>query len=66
VIDAEGSGNICRSPLGEAVLQHAAKQRGLDIFVDSAGTAGYHVGEDPDDRYEICLRKRENLFTDAL
>lgn len=43
-------GNICRSPIGEAVLKHAAKERGLDITVDSAGTAGYHVGEDPDPR----------------
>jgi low molecular weight phosphotyrosine protein phosphatase len=52
--------------LGEAVLQHVAKQRGLDIFVDSAGTAGYHVGEEPDERYEIGLCRREPLFTDAL
>ncbi|KAF9643467.1 phosphotyrosine protein phosphatases I, partial [Thelephora ganbajun] len=48
-------GNICRSPLGEAVLQHVAKQRGLEIFVDSAGTAGCHVGEEPDSRTaDIC------------
>jgi hypothetical protein len=44
------AGNICRSPLGEAVMRHVAKERGLDILVDSAGTAGYHVGEDPDER----------------
>ena len=43
-------GNICRSPMGEAVLKHVAKERGNDIVVDSAGTAAYHVGEDPDDR----------------
>ncbi|KAJ6574963.1 phosphotyrosine protein phosphatase [Mycena capillaripes] len=42
-------GNICRSPMGEAVLAAAAKKRGLNIVVDSCGTAGYHVGEDPDD-----------------
>ncbi|KAJ7076565.1 phosphotyrosine protein phosphatase [Mycena belliarum] len=42
-------GNICRSPMGEAVLSAAAKKRGLNITVDSCGTAGYHVGEDPDD-----------------
>ncbi|KAJ7487443.1 phosphotyrosine protein phosphatase I superfamily [Mycena galericulata] len=42
-------GNICRSPMGEAVLSAAAKKRGLNIVVDSCGTAGYHVGEDPDD-----------------
>ncbi len=43
-------GNICRSPMGEAVLQHVAKQRGIDMEVDSAGTAAYHIGEDPDER----------------
>jgi low molecular weight phosphotyrosine protein phosphatase len=43
-------GNICRSPMGEAVLRDVAKKRGLDITVDSCGTAGYHEGEDPDDR----------------
>lgn len=41
--------------MGEAVLQHVAKQRGLNISVDSAGTAGYHIGEDPDPRYESRL-----------
>lgn len=43
-------GNICRSPLGEAVLKHVAKERGLTITVDSAGTSSYHIGENPDDR----------------
>jgi len=43
-------GNICRSPMGEAVLRHTAKQRGVDIVVDSAGTGAWHIGEDPDDR----------------
>lgn len=44
------SGNICRSPMGEAVLRDVAKKRGISIVVDSCGTAAYHVGEDPDDR----------------
>lgn len=43
-------GNICRSPMGEAVLKHVAQERGIDLAVDSAGTASYHSGEDPDDR----------------
>lgn len=43
-------GNICRSPMGEAVLRHIAKERNIDLIVDSAGTAGYHVGEEPDER----------------
>ncbi|KXN83888.1 Low molecular weight phosphotyrosine protein phosphatase [Leucoagaricus sp. SymC.cos] len=36
--------------MGEAVLADIAKKRGLNVKVDSAGTAGYHVGEEPDDR----------------
>ena len=40
-------GNICRSPLAEGVLQHKARQAGLDWTVDSAGTNGYHLGEAP-------------------
>ncbi|KAI0695122.1 phosphotyrosine protein phosphatase [Cytidiella melzeri] len=50
-------GNICRSPMGEAVLSHVAKQRGIDLTVDSAGTAGYHVGEEPDERTVSTCRK---------
>ncbi|KAI0051647.1 phosphotyrosine protein phosphatase [Auriscalpium vulgare] len=50
-------GNICRSPIGEAVLQHVASERGVDIAVDSAGTAGYHVGEEPDDRAIATCKK---------
>ena len=37
--------------MGEAVLKDIAKKRGLDIVVDSCGTASYHVGESPDERY---------------
>ncbi|UXX80038.1 low molecular weight phosphotyrosine protein phosphatase [Reichenbachiella carrageenanivorans] len=41
-------GNICRSPLGEAIFNH--KVKGLSMEADSAGTAAYHVGENPDHR----------------
>jgi protein-tyrosine phosphatase len=46
------SGNICRSPLGEAVFRHLAEERGVaDRFaVDSAGTHGWHEGEPADPR----------------
>jgi len=40
-------GNICRSPIAEGILQHKAKQNGLDWTVHSAGTNGYHIGEAP-------------------
>ncbi|KAI0036635.1 phosphotyrosine protein phosphatase [Vararia minispora EC-137] len=50
-------GNICRSPIGEAVLRHVAAERGLEIEVDSAGTGDYHVGEWPDDRAAAVCKK---------
>ncbi|KZT05988.1 phosphotyrosine protein phosphatases I [Laetiporus sulphureus 93-53] len=50
-------GNICRSPMGEAVLRHVAKERGIELTVDSAGTSRYHIGEDPDDRTISTCRK---------
>ena len=41
-------GNICRSPLAEGILK--SKVDTTRIKVDSAGTAGYHVGNPPDPR----------------
>lgn len=45
-------GNICRSPLGESSFRQLVKNKGLSEFfeVDSAGTAGYHIGKKPDHR----------------
>ncbi len=40
-------GNICRSPLAEGILQQKINKLHLNWTVDSAGTAGYHVGEAP-------------------
>ena len=47
-------GNICRSPLAEGIL---ASKVSDTIFVDSAGTAGYHVGNLPDKRSIEVARK---------
>jgi protein-tyrosine phosphatase len=46
------TGNICRSPLAEAIFRHQAEQAGraADFEVDSAGTHGYHTGEQADAR----------------
>lgn len=40
-------GNICRSPMAEAVFAKMVKEAGLEsmIAVDSAGTSGWHEGE---------------------
>ncbi len=43
-------GNICRSPLAEAAFRLEVARAGLDVEVDSAGTAGWHAGEPPDFR----------------
>lgn len=44
------TGNICRSPLAEAVTRHELKKLGLENAIEtaSAGTHGYHIGEPPD------------------
>ena len=41
-------GNICRSPMAEFLLRDMVAQQGLAarISVDSAGTSGWHDGED--------------------
>jgi protein-tyrosine phosphatase len=49
-------GNICRSPLAEGILKSKAK----NIEVDSAGTAGYHIGKQPDFR-SIDIAKKYDI-----
>ncbi|MBN1606898.1 MAG: low molecular weight phosphotyrosine protein phosphatase [Polyangiaceae bacterium] len=53
-------GNICRSPTAEGVMKHLLCASGLEhaVHVDSAGTAGYHVGEPPDRRAQAAARRR--------
>jgi low molecular weight phosphotyrosine protein phosphatase len=50
-------GNICRSPMAEAVLAHqlAARSDGGRWLVDSAGTGAWHVGERPHHRTRTVL-----------
>ena len=53
-------GNICRSPLAEGILTE--KTKNLNTIVDSAGTAGYHIGNPPDIRsVEIANKYGLNL-----
>lgn len=53
-------GNICRSPLAEGILENKTKH--LNVTVDSAGTAGYHIGRPPDSRsIEIASRNSINI-----
>ena len=50
-------GNICRSPLAHGIMEHLAKEHGLDWEVDSAGTGNWHVGEGPDRRSTRIARE---------
>lgn len=45
-------GNICRSPLAEAIFRHKVASRNLEhLFdIDSCGTSNYHIGDIPDAR----------------
>lgn len=43
-------GNICRSPLAHGILQNRIEAHKLDWEVDSAGTSGWHIGQQPDHR----------------
>lgn len=52
-------GNICRSPLAEALFKDKVTRKGLhkQIEADSCGTSNYHIGDFPDERtMENALR----------
>lgn len=51
-------GNICRSPIAEAVLREELRIAGLnDVVVGSAGTSDWHAGDDADPRAIAALRR---------
>lgn len=58
-------GNICRSPLAEAIFKNKISKRSLNHWVeaDSCGTANYHVGDSPDPR-TIANAKRNGVNID--
>jgi len=53
-------GNICRSPTAEGVFTQMVNQAGLSkqIYIDSAGTHNYNVGNPPDLNSQIAAQKR--------
>lgn len=53
-------GNICRSPAAEAIFNKIIKNKKMTekFFVDSAGTAGHHEGEESDPRTIEHSKKR--------
>lgn len=55
-------GNICRSPLAHGIMQSKLPEE--HFYVDSAGTAAYHIGNMPD-RRSIAVAKKYGLDISA-
>ncbi len=55
-------GNICRSPLAEGILKSKLPKN--IFYIDSAGTANYHIGEQPD-RRSIAIAKKYGIDISA-
>lgn len=57
-------GNICRSPMAEAVFRAKVRDAGLEnwIEIDSAGTGDWHAGEPPHRGTRTILTKYEISF----
>ncbi|MBZ9885410.1 low molecular weight phosphotyrosine protein phosphatase [Mesorhizobium sp. CA10] len=55
-------GNICRSPLAEGVFRAVLTEQGKDqgLVIDSAGTGGWHAGQEPD-RRSIAVAARHGV-----
>ncbi|MGY4690208.1 low molecular weight protein-tyrosine-phosphatase [Salibacterium sp. K-3] len=60
-------GNICRSPMAEAVFREKVKKAGLEhaIQVDSAGLGHWHIGKPPHEGTRQVLR-RQGLSTENM
>ena len=59
------TGNICRSPLAHAVFAQIVEQDGigLQFLLESAGTHGYHIGEDADPRMRETAARHGYAFS---
>lgn len=51
-------GNICRSPLAEGILK--TKVNTEKVYVESAGTGDWHVGQSPDER-SVKIAKKHHI-----
>ncbi|HEY2624690.1 low molecular weight protein-tyrosine-phosphatase [Dyella sp. Tek66A03] len=66
-------GNICRSPLVEAVARQRCAEAGLDVVLASCGTGNWHVGKGADARmqqaaaaagYDLSLHQARQVRAD--
>ncbi len=51
-------GNICRSPAAEGVFRTIAREAGLQVEIDSAGTSDWHLGKAPYPPMQQAARAR--------
>lgn len=53
-------GNICRSPMAEAVFRDLVESEGIaeHVRIDSAGTHSYHLGNEPHPETQAELARR--------
>ena len=60
-------GNICRSPMAEAVFAHKVRAAGLEkeITADSAGTGDWHIGQPPHRGTRALLKERKIDYSHA-
>ena len=63
-------GNICRSPMAEAIFRDLANKQNLDCEVQSSGTTSYHIGSNADSRtlktladYDLSLQHSAQQFS---
>lgn len=57
-------GNICRSPMAEAIFRDLVVKEGLEekIVIDSAGTGDWHIGHPPHKGTQKILKENEVVF----
>ena len=55
------TGNICRSPMAEAVFQNLVREAGMEdkFEIQSSGTGSWHVGERPHFGTQEVLKKNQ-------
>lgn len=58
-------GNICRSPSAEAVMKDIVSRESMEdnFFIDSAGTSGWHMGDEADSRMKSHAIRRDIELT---
>lgn len=50
--------------MAEGILRDKAKEKGLAVTTDSAGTSRYHIGAGPDERAVAAMKRHGHDITD--